>query len=54
MIFNPDMFVPCRNFWINEFSGLLNHPLVHLVPTWKLVPTLFVQTSEISGLSEPG
>ena len=38
-------------FWINEFSRLLNHPLVQ---TWKSVPTLFVQTSEISGLSEPG
>ena len=47
----PDTFVPGRSFRINEFSGLLNHPLVR---TWKLVPSLFVRTSEISGLSEFG
>ena len=47
----PDTFVPGRYFWINELSGLLNRPLVR---TWKSVPTLFVRTSEISGLSEPG
>ena len=47
----PDTFVPCRYFRINEFSGLLNRPLVR---TWKSVPTLFVRTKEISGLSEPG
>ena len=47
----PDTFVPCRYFRINEFSGLLNRPLVR---TWKSVPTLFVRTNEISGLSEPG
>ena len=46
----PDMFVPGRYFRINKFSGLLNCPLVR---TWKSVPTLFVRTSEISGLSEP-
>ena len=47
----PDTFVPGRFFRINKFSGLLNRPLVR---TWKLVPTVFVRTSEISGLSEPG
>ena len=47
----PDMFVPGRYFWINEFSGLLNRPIVW---TWKSVPTLYVRTSTISGLSEPG
>ena len=47
----PDTFVPGRYFRINEISGLLNRPLVR---TWKSVPTLFVRTSEISGLSEPG
>ena len=47
----PDTFVPRWYFRINEFSGLLNRPLVR---TWKSVPTLFVRTSEISGLSEPG
>ena len=31
-------------------SGLLNRLLVG---TWKSVPTLFVRTSKISGLSEP-
>ena len=46
-----DTFVPCGYFWINKFSRLLNRPLVR---TGKLVPTLFVRTSEISGLSEPG
>ena len=49
--FVPDTFVPRRYFRINEFSGLLNRPLVQ---TWKLAPTLLVQTSKISGLSEPG
>ena len=38
-------------FVINEFSALLNRPLVR---TWKSVPTLFVWTSEIFWLSEPG
>ena len=47
----PDTFVPGRYFRIKEFSGLLNR---RLVLTWKSVPTLFVRTSEISGLSEPG
>ena len=47
----PDTFVPGRYFRINKFSGLLNRPLVW---TWKSVPTLFVRTNEISGLSEPG
>ena len=47
----PDTFVPGRYVRINEFSGLLNRPLVR---TWKSVPTLFVRTNEISGLSEPG
>ena len=47
----PDKFVPGRYFRINEFSGLLNRPLVQ---TSKSVLTLFVRTSEISGLSEPG
>ena len=45
------MFVPGQYFQINKFSGLLNRPLVR---TWKLVPTLFVRTSEISGILEPG
>ena len=45
------MFVPCRYFRINEFSGLLNRPLVQ---KRKSVPALFVRISEISGLSEPG
>ena len=49
--FYLDTFVPGLYFRINEFSGLLNHPLVR---TWKSVPTFFVRTSEISGLSEPG
>ena len=43
--FFPDTFVPSRYFRIN------NCPLVRM---WKSVPTLFVQTSEISRLSEPG
>ena len=47
----PDTFVPGQYFRIEEFSGLLNSPLAQ---TWKLVPTLFVRTSKISGLSEPG
>ena len=47
----PDTFVPGRYFRIKEFSGLLNGSLVW---TWKSVPALFVRTSEISGLSEPG
>ena len=47
----PDTLVSGRYFRINEFSGLLNRPLVR---TWKSVPTLFVRTSEISGLSKPG
>ena len=46
----PDTFVPGRYFSINKFSGLLNRPLVRM---WKSAPTLFVRTSEISGLSEP-
>ena len=40
----PDKFIPSWYFRINE---LLNRPLVQ---TWKSVPTLFVRTSEISGL----
>ena len=40
-----------RYFRVNELSGLLNRLLVDL---WKSVSALFVQTSEISGLSEPG
>ena len=47
----PNTFVPGQYFWINEFSGLLNRPIVR---TWKSVPTLYVRTSEISGLSESG
>ena len=47
----PDTFVPGRYFRINEFSELLSWPLVR---TWKSVATLFVRTSEISWLSEPG
>ena len=47
----PGTFVPGRYFRINKFSGLLNRPLVR---TWTSVPTLFVRTSEIFGLSEPG
>ena len=47
----PDLFVPGQYFRINDFSGLLNRPLVR---TRKSVPALFVRTSEISGLSEPG
>ena len=46
-----DTFVPGRYFQINELSRLLNPQFVWM---WKLVPTLFVRTSEISGLSEPG
>ena len=38
---NADTFVPGQYFWINEFSGLLNRPLVL---TWKSVPSLFVRT----------
>ena len=48
---NPDTFVPGQFFRINEFSGLLKSPSVQ---KRKLVPALFVQISEISGLSEPG
>ena len=48
---NLDTFVPGRFFRINEFSGLLNRPSVQ---KRKSVPALFVQISEISGLSEPG
>ena len=48
---NPEMFVPSRSFWINEFSGLLNRPSVQ---KRKSVPALFVRISEISRLSEPG
>ena len=44
-------FVPSWYFRINKFSGLLKRPLVW---TRKSVPALFVRTSEISGLSEPG
>ena len=47
----PDTFVLGQYFRINEFSGLLNRPLVR---TRISVPPLFVPTSEISGLSEPG
>ena len=47
----PDTFVPGQYFRINEFSRLLNCPLVW---TRKSVPALFVRTSEISGLSEHG
>ena len=47
----PDKFVPSGYFRINGFSKLLNR---QLVGTWKSVPTVFVRTSEISGLSEPG
>ena len=46
----PDMFVPGQYFWINEFFGLLNRPLVQ---PRKSVPALFVRTSVISVLSEP-
>ena len=42
---------PDRYFRINKFSGLLNRPSVQEL---KSVPALFVQISEISGLSEPG
>ena len=47
----PDTFVPGRYFQIKKFSGLLNRQLVQM---WKSVLSLFVLTSEISGLSEPG
>ena len=47
----PVTFVSGQYFWIYKFYGLLNRPLVR---TWELVPTLFVGSSEISGLSEPG
>ena len=47
----PDMFVPGWYFHINEFSELLNRPLVRM---WKSVPALFVRTNKISGPSEPG
>ena len=50
MILKPDTFVPGQYFRINEFSGVLNRPLVR---TQKFVPAFFVRTSEISGLSEP-
>ena len=43
----PDTFVPGRYFRINEFSSLLNRPLVR---TGKSVPTLFVWTNKISRL----
>ena len=36
---------------LTSFPNCLNRPLVR---RWKSVPTLFVWTSEISGLSEPG
>ena len=49
--FKPDTFVPGQYFRINEFSVLLNRPLVW---TRKSVHALFVRTSKISGLSEPG
>ena len=49
-LYMSDTFVPCQYFRINMLSGLLNRPSVR---TWLLVPTLFVWTSEISGLSEP-
>ena len=45
------MFVPGRYFWINEFSGLLNHQSVQ---KRKSVPALFGRISQISELSEPG
>ena len=45
------MYVPGLYFRINEFSRLLNRPIFW---TRKSVPSLFVRTSEISGLSEPG
>ena len=44
------MFVSGQYFRINKFSGFLNGPLVR---TWKWVPTFFVRTSAISGLSVP-
>ena len=49
-LYRYNSFIRIRFFPI-DISGLLNRPLVR---TWKSVPTLFVQTSEISGLSEPG
>ena len=42
-----DTFVPDHYFRINEFSGLLNRPLV------EISSQTFFRTSEISGLSEP-
>ena len=51
MFVKPDTFVPSQYFRVNQFSWLLNRPLVW---TRKSVPALFVRTSEISGLSEPG
>ena len=48
--YSDDLFIRTRLFLVDH-SGLLNRPLVW---TRKSVPTLFVRTSEISGLSEPG
>ena len=55
MVYSDDSFIRTRLFLVDiselTFSGLLNHSLVQ---TWKSVPTLFVWTSKIFGLSEPG
>ena len=46
----PDTFVLGQYFWINEFSGLLNCPLVRI---WKLVPALYSGLARFSDYRSP-
>ena len=47
---NPDTFVPCWYFRINEFSGLLNRLLVQ---KWKSFPTLLTGLARFPDYRSP-